>query len=105
MNKKNIIFACALTLILQSRSAIADTAFNLMDKDKLVSKARELEAKVTQQDKQIQYLKQCVTQLEENQPTEWTKLCYQAQGAKYTLLGMLTVIGALFLKKKLTKRF
>jgi hypothetical protein len=105
MNKKIIIFSCALVFVLQSRSTIADTAFNLMDREKLIAAAKQLEEKANSQQRRIAYLEKQVDQLSENQTTEWTKLCYQAQGAKYTLLGMLTVIGALFLKKKLTKRF
>ena len=105
MNKKIIAFSCAFALILQSRSAIADTAFNLMDKDKLILVAKQLEEKANSQQRRIAYLEKQIDELSENQTTEWTKLCYQAQGAKYSVLAMLTVIGALFLKKKLTKRF
>jgi hypothetical protein len=104
MNKKIIIFSCALAVMLQPALITAETPFHLMDKDRLTIMARQLEGKNNEQQRRIACLEKHVNELSENQQTTPLRVWHTAQGAIGGVGCMLVVIGILALKKQFTKR-
>lgn len=104
MNKKIISLSLAFICIAQPFAIFADAHFHLMDREKLIVAAKQLEEKTKEQEKRILFLARFAAGLEQNQQTPLSNLCNQLKGAGYTALGVCTLVGFLYLKKKLTRR-
>ena len=100
MNKKIISLSFALALILQPALISADTLFHLMDREKLILKAKELEEKANSQKNRIAYLEKQIDILYDNQQTMISSCRDYAYGA----FGAATIIAFIALHKTLTKR-
>lgn len=102
MNKKIIIFSFALAFLLQPAALLADTNYNLLDKEQLIQKAKELEEKSAQQDKRILQLEHYAQKLEQNQQDCLRDWWCRGQGAFYatTFVAFLALYRALTRNKR-----